>query len=225
MPRGQLRVKTPDSDLRRLYELEDALARVRAEVARQLKAGGEYPDSGFVVHEAVLIAPLQRSVLPYDAEFTPELDIRIMRRLLDDSDLEWLKSQGIDAKFIMHLRCERRALFSQWVRVLREESRAELRRQKEFAAGGATGLDRLLRNHIAISKNLLLLSICAGLHAFGFSFVQWSALGWLHDIERRLLSQHEIGLGTQGQIRKIAAHELRDGCSGDHRGVVGGQRR
>ena len=181
-------MRIPECNLRRLYELEEAVARARAEIVRQLQRGDEpFHDSDFTVHEAALVAPMQRSILSLEASAGVEVDIRIMRRLLSDADIEWLKAQGVKHKYIARLRRQRRALFSQWLRILRAESRAQLRRQKELALTGDGEFDRLLRNHIAISKDLCMLSFCAGLHALGFSFVNGFALRWLRDIERRLI--------------------------------------
>jgi len=116
----------------------------------------------------------------------PDVDIRVMRRLLSDADIGWLRAQGVERRMVAEIRRERRALFSEWLAVLRTESRSLLRRQRELALMGREDFELVLRNHIAISKDLLALNLCVAAHAMRMSSVHGLTLRWLQDMEQRL---------------------------------------
>lgn len=112
----------------------------------------------------------------------PDVDIRVMRRLLSDADLAWMRSQGVEGRMISQIRRECRALFSQWLAVLRTESRALLKRQRELALLGHEDFELVLKNHIAISKDLMALNMCVAAHAMRISSVHGLSLRWLQDM-------------------------------------------
>ncbi|HLJ51295.1 MAG TPA: hypothetical protein VKU01_35040 [Bryobacteraceae bacterium] len=116
----------------------------------------------------------------------PDVDIRVMRRLLSDTDIGWLRDQGVERRMVAKIRRERRALFSQWLAVLRTESRSLLKRQRELALMGHEDFELVLKNHIAISKDLLALNLCVAAHAMRVSSVHGLTLRWLQDMEQRL---------------------------------------
>lgn len=109
-----------------------------------------------------------------------------MRRLLSDTDIGWLRDQGVERRMVAKIRRERRALFSQWLAVLRTESRSLLKRQRELALMGHEDFELVLKNHIAISKDLLALNLCVAAHAMRVSSVHGLTLRWLQDMEQRL---------------------------------------